>query len=375
MSDVSPACVLWGGYGGGNVGDELTLAVALKDAVARHGERNVAVLTRSVPYSRHVFPGIRMVEYDAVPSVPRWYEQVGILGRRLAGLPSGYQRYVPGKQRDGAGGEREWISVLRGAKEFRLVGGGYLSDYFDVEFLLLPVYWAKRSGLRISTAPLGLGPFRRPESEALIASELADAALEVRDRDSLATAARLGLRAELRPDDGFRCREVVDGLALTRGNKLRLGINVTRQTGGRRDFEDWWVEVVRCLAAWPEVEPSGFCFHVNSFLDQLATARVFRGAGLSEALVAPPALDFRESARALGAFDAVLTSRFHAAVVANVLGLAGVAVASGEYYEAKMEAAVEGARRMAVVDPGRTAPAEAAAMLRSLCQRSAGAAG
>jgi hypothetical protein len=126
------------------------------------------------------------------------------------------------------------------------------------------------------------------------------------------------------------------------------------------------VDAVRALAAWPGVVLAGFCFHANPFLDHLATARVFREAGLAEGCVAPPPLDFREAVRAVGAFDAVFTARFHAAVVANVLGRPGIAVAGGAYYRAKMAAAVEGAARMEAADPRRTTPGEAAGRLRAL---------
>ena len=358
--------VLWGGYGGGNVGDELTLAVAIQDSVRRHGKRSVAVLTPSPDYTAFLFPGIRTIECRPRPLTPRWFTQVKEATLRWLGRTPPFIHYRPCGQIGERGEPDEWVKILQTAQELYLVGGGYFNDHFNVEYLLLPVHLANHHGLEVSTAPLGLGPFWRTESEDRIARELGRARLVVRENDSLDICRKLGLNADLSPDDGFRCREIVDIRRSGGGSGPRIGINVTHQTGGVRDFEGWWAEVVRLIAAWPGVDLSGFSFHINPFLDQLATTRVFRRAGLDRARFCPPDLNFRTNCESMGKFDAVVASRFHAVVTANLLGLAAIAVASGTYYTSKMKAAVNGAGRMVVADPACMSPADAAESLRAM---------
>lgn len=357
---------MWGGYGGGNVGDELTLAVAIRDSVQRHGRRNVAVLTPTPDYTAFLFPGVRAIECRPRPVTPRWFVQSREALLRRLGRRASFLHYRPSGQIDERGEPDEWVRVLRAAEELYLVGGGYFSDHFNVEYLLLPVHLANCHGLEVSTAPLGLGPFWRAESEARIARELEGARLVVRDADSLDICRKLGLHAVLSPDDGFRCGEIVDIPRSGGGSGPRIGINVTCQTGRARDFEGWWAEVVRLVASWPGVDLSGFSFHINPFLDHLATSRVFRRAGLDRARILTPDLNFRTNCEAMGKFDGVIASRFHAVVTANLLGLSTIAVASGTYYTSKMRAAVSGAEGMAVADPACMSPAEASQCLRSM---------
>ncbi len=49
MGNESPDCVLWGGYEGRNGGDELTLAVALRDAHSRFGEYRGLIAINALP--------------------------------------------------------------------------------------------------------------------------------------------------------------------------------------------------------------------------------------------------------------------------------------------------------------------------------------
>src|SRR5438876_10409448 len=60
-----PRCILWGGYAGGNVGDELALAIALGDMTERYGLSAVAVLSPFPGYTKALFP-----ETEVIPYIP-----------------------------------------------------------------------------------------------------------------------------------------------------------------------------------------------------------------------------------------------------------------------------------------------------------------
>jgi polysaccharide pyruvyl transferase WcaK-like protein len=340
-------CLLWGGYGFGNTGDELTLAVALHDQRRRGGD-SVAILSRNPDYTRSLFPGVPVIAYcpHRAPllrrtlsrRLDRWAHHGGPTDLRLA-------RYRLADQLDDAG---SWARTLPQCNRLHLVGGGYLSDLFGLDYLLLPVVAARANALPISTSPLGLGPFASRAAATHVADLLRPVQLAVRDTESLAFCRQHQLPAELRPDDGFRVLEILSELAHAASAarsalRPRIGICIFRQHGDRdrAAAERWWQQFLQALKAGAEpVEVEGFCFHTNPALDYDTARTRFQAAGLAASAVRRPDPDFRAALRDLRRYDVIVSARFHAIVVANALSIPHVAVAFGDYYRAKMAAAV-----------------------------------
>jgi polysaccharide pyruvyl transferase WcaK-like protein len=382
-----PSCVLWGGYACGNTGDELTLAAALQDARARFGEA-VAVLSPNADYTQWLFPGARVIAYE--PRSPpllcqrlrRAYERLQARGLFRHCKVRAY------RLRDQAGSRGEaappWVEAIVHAQQLYLVGGGYLSELFNLDHLLLPLKVANAAAVPVATAPLGLGPFSSNQAATWVAQALGEADLVVRDRASLEFCAARGLRAKLQPDDGFRVAELLPGLvppASTRqactagaGRYLRVGVCVSDQPGSTAvaASQAWWVRFLRALKRYEaELVIEGFCFHSSLSCDFATLVRLFHVVGLGVQQVQAPLLDFRLAVRNLCRYDVIVSTRFHAIVVASVLGIPHVAFASGEYYRRKMAAAVQpcqGTGRL--VTPEGSCPEEVADHVSAACRQS-----
>ena len=64
-------------------------------------------------------------------------------------------------------------------------------------------------------------------------------------------------------------------------------------------------------------------------------------AGLLPSAVREPRVDFRAACRQLADFDLIVSSRFHAVVVGNIMDKATFGVYAGDYYKHKMLAAAQ----------------------------------
>ncbi len=317
-------CILWGGYAWGNVGDELTLAVALRDMKSRYGE-SVAILTRSPGYTGRLFPGTDTIPYEPIPrhegsGKPASYYDIG---QQLASTP--------------------WANVLAACETLYLVGGGYLSDLFHLDWLLLPIFVARARGVAIATGPIGLGPFHSDGWAGRVVAALGSADLVVRDDASLSFCKQHGLRTTLRADDGFRASEVLQfksSKAIRESQSPRIGVNIFYQYGSlrRRESIMWWAALLKQLSHQKTVL-DGFCFHNNLFEDFAVASECLAKAGLDPTIANPPDFDFRVSCMRLATFDVVVSSRFHAIVMGNVLGIPTYAICDGDYYHNKMQAA------------------------------------
>jgi polysaccharide pyruvyl transferase WcaK-like protein len=242
-----------------------------------------------------------------------------------------------------------------------LVGGGYLTDLFDVESFILPVKLAGYFGVPVETAPLGIGPFNHPWNVKRLKDALADAKVRVRDVDSQRICRGCGIPAELRKDDGFRVSEVME---IQHGNAKTsplIGVNFYHQHGGiDRDREaTWWRELLLLLKT-NGARIEGFCFHNSLPSDFSQTVQLFEAAGLPAKQVRFPDWDFRDACRRLTDYDVIVTSRFHAVVIAGALEIPAIAVANGEYYDSKMTAACEGQARSRAIDLNNMQPAQVA---------------
>ncbi len=352
----SPKCILWGGYGYGNVGDELTLAAAIRDMRSRFGP-SIAILSPVPGYTKALFPDESVLPYHAISrnykstrqrSIPEraWQKMLRSLG---AAQPV-FHRDPLGDQLD-AGVAFEWVAAVQAAELLYLVGGGYLTDVFSLDWFFTPAEVAVHFGTSIETAPLGVGPFTGEVGLRRFHSAFKGAKVSVRDDDSLALCKQLEIQAERCFDDGFRVKEVVDFSGLAPSRNV-LGVNFFDQWGAYNPASDrrWWRELIGSLNR-VGVHVEGFCFHNQISSDFSKTVELLADVGIDPNRTCAPDLDFRAACRRIAGYRAILTCRFHAAVVANVLGVPTLAMASGSYYSSKMAVAVAGSPVAKVVDP------------------------
>lgn len=375
-------CVLWGGYAAGNTGDELLLALALKDARQRFGD-SVAVLSPSPSYTKWLFPHAHVIPYELRPSSAwrrrvYWFNQAM---RRRGYSPFQFELFRLRDQLAGVDGRQvPWTDSIRNSKHLYLVGGGYLTDLLDWEEFLMPIRAAKSFGIPIGSAPIGLGPFQSDAVARKVAEALAGAELVVRDDVSMDLCRGCGLNAGRRADDGFRLFECMPELRRQKHRRLvdtarapAIGVCVYPQHGSVAfpRLEPWWVQFLKAMQQQiPQCTLQGFCFHIDPQLDFSTTVRLFSLAGLEARQVDPPRMDFREAIRSLTSMDVIIATRFHAVVAARVLHIPCLAISTGKYYNAKMATAVSPnepwCRLVDPTDCSATAAAESvAAILQS----------
>ena len=366
-------CLLYGGYAGGNVGDEIALAVALEDARARFGPR-VAVLTRAPEYTSGLFPGVAVVPYAPVarsvsPRRPSILRRLSVRWR-----PQAEPTYRPIDQIDAAGDPLAWVRRIRSARHLYLVGGGYLNDVWDVYFSLLPIWIAVDAGVPISTAPIQLGPFFSKTTTSRVVDLLRGARIVVRDRTSLAFCRENRLEALLAVDDVFRADAVIPALRReeTNDHPLRLGVCIYRQNGVGEAFDAWWIRCLRALKdADGEASVEGFAFHNHPGYDTADMKDLFVRAGWPENAVLAPPTEFREPSLNLRRYHAIIACRFHAVVVAHVIGVPALAVAGTPYYRAKLTARwPDDGPACRPVYPEQADPTETAADLLRIARKS-----
>ncbi len=341
-------CILWGGYAWGNVGDELTLAVALRDMRRRYSD-SIAILTRSPGYTRRLFSDCDVIPYEPIQRT------------ECCGEPP--SRYDVEQQLTSA----PWAKNLARCETLYLVGGGYLADLFHLDWLLLPVLVARSCGVTIATGPIGLGPYHSDAWAKRVVESLNGVNLVVRDDASLAFCQEHGLSSSYRPDDGFRVSEVLDltpSRTVPEREPRRIGVNMFYQYGSIRRHESlaWWAALLGHLSE-RNVVLEGFCFHNQIFEDFATACECLAKVGLDYSIARQPELDFRTSCLHLGTFDAIVSSRFHAIVVGNVLQIPTFAICDGDYYDNKMQAATKTFKRSELVRQMESPPEEVAASI------------
>lgn len=357
-------CILWGGYACGNFGDELTLAVALRDMRERWNG-SIAILSGQPGYTMRLFPGVKVVAYKPVLSRNPYWRIRRLFGKVASCLFNRpIWKYRARDQFLAHRGSEGWAAQVSACKMLYLVGGGYFTDLFDIERFLLPVMVAKATGVSIATAPLGIGPFTSKQAAKKTLKALAGSSLLVRDKASLAFCMRNGLSARQAKDDGFRAMEVMSVQPQAKAQSLekpRVGINIFEQHGSVCPAETklWWTDLLKALAQEP-VTVEAFCFHTDLFSDFSRAMECCLDAGLHPSVVHPPPLDFRVACSQLADFDVIVSSRFHAAVVGNLLAKATFAVYDSHYYKHKMHAAADGFERSQTLTPVDVTASEAA---------------
>ena len=363
----SDRCLVWGGYGWGNTGDDLTLAIALQDLRKGYGP-HVTLLTPRSDHTGAAHPGVPLV--GAPWDLPRgkfeqwlWHmaDRAASHGRKDASAARWYRlalRFHRARPADG-----NWHEAFASASVLHLVGGGYLTDVFNLRYMLRPLHVARAMKLPIRTSPLGIGPFSDPGAGRGVARALQGAEVVVRDEVSLRFCQLHGLNVEERPDDGFRLREVVGpgGCAdRDQGARRSIGVCIFSQFSDRWSpmVENWWVNCLRSLVlAFPRWSIEGFCFHTDRDMDFRMTRDLFSRAGLDANAVRPPDPDYRAAVASLRNFSAIVSTRFHAVVAASVFEIPCVAVAVNDYYEIKMRSAARHSRSpLSLLNPTQASP-------------------
>jgi polysaccharide pyruvyl transferase WcaK-like protein len=368
LETMELGCVVWGGYARGNTGDEWCLAAALERLRPKFG-RSIAVLSLHPEYTRWLFPEVTVVPYVA-PRLCRlkvwqrllrkWKSSRGVPATRNV-MPD--WEWLP---------ESEWIRCMTGARSLYLAGGGYLTDLFPMEQILPPIELAWHRNLSISTAPIGIGPFRSNEWAERVTSVLERTDLKVRDQHSLDFCRARRLNAALEPDDAsLEVRKALPIQILERNTgPPKIGVCIFQQYGKEvtLDMSDWWITCLRGLnLQHPDSEIEGFCFHTSLQAEFGEMVRLFQRAGLPVHQVRAPVWDFRAATAAIQRYDFIIATRFHAIVGANAFGIPNLAVALGDYYLAKMNAAVSGyEQKSRLVNPTNTAPEAMLAFCRSV---------
>ena len=368
---LSGPCLVWGGYGYGNTGDDLVLAVALADLREQCGT-NIQILSPAPEQTRLYVPDTAIVLHPSGrprSALEKWFWRLTDLAES-AGMISVANRLFSAvlKKPERISRDTAWWKTLACASRLHLAGGGYLTDRFHLRHFLRPLRLARSRGLPITTSPLGLGPFTNPKSAVAVANCLRGAKIVVRDEDSLRYCEKHGLGAIEKQDDGFRWRQVVDLPSNSAVNPPKaLGVCIFSQHSPKwsAEVERWWIATLQSLArALPDYGIEGFCFHTEKEMDYETTRRLFTGAGLNPANVHLPQTDFRAAVVHLTRFRAIVSSRFHAVVTGSVTRIPCVATALDDYYEAKMRGALKYATSpLSILNPTRDSPESAAEWL------------
>jgi polysaccharide pyruvyl transferase WcaK-like protein len=319
---------------------------------------SVAILSSFPGYTKALFPETEVIGYT--PAIALRQNKQAARVFRFLKRRFGFRqnRYEVNSQFncDAANG---WAEAIKRCELLYLVGGGYFTDLFDIEQLILPVEVARFCGIKVETAPLGIGPFEDRWSAGKVQRALRDAHVRVRDADSQMVCDAPAITVELRQDDGFRVREVASIDAAVAVGKWPIGINFYEQHGGTKakNVINWWRETLILLKSI-DLPVEGFCFHNALQEDFSQTVQLFADAGLPIKLVRQPDFDFRDACARVTRYRAILTARFHAAVVAGVAGIPVIAIADGQYYRSKMISACQPFATSQAVDISVTEPTE-----------------
>lgn len=350
------SCVLWGGYAGGNVGDALTLAIGLKDMLAKYPKYQIAILSLNPPFSAMQFPDAKIIQYEKIPSrhfLNALYKQAKrhnisskILLEPLLNLIKYW--YLSS--------EFDWVKALRDSDELYLVGGGYLTDLFQLDSILLPILIAQHYGKRIVTAPVGIGPFNNPINQRVFQKSFNHVQLTVRDPQSQSLCQNLGLQVNLARDDGFRLGELpgLQDLMSNPQKNGKIGICVYHQHGANAsndEYSAWWrtfLEEMRVQGLADRLE--GYSFHTALGLDYNYLVNLFTEVGIPLNQVKNPTPQYLQALVELSQYNLVITTRFHAAVAASAFKIPFFAVSSGAYYRNKMDSVVQGQQEGASID-------------------------
>ena len=329
---MKTSCTLWGGYAGGNVGDELTLAIGNKDIATKYSQDQIAILSSNPAISTFYFPDANVINYEKLPPKHILNVIYKHVKRHRVSSELFLELLLDQIMRSYISCQFDWVRTIRQADELFLVGGGYLTDLFQLDSILMPVLVAKYYGKKIITAPVGVGPFSNQVNQKIFQKAFHDVQLTVRDLQSQQLCKKLGLEADLARDDGIRLRELFEFQNLNdkQAGNGKIGICVYHQHGANASVDvyfSWWktfLEELVSLGLSDKLE--GFCFHTSPGLDYRYLVEAFREVGIPVSNVREPIGNFIEALKHLSRYDLVVTTRFHAAVAASAFEITFLAL-------------------------------------------------
>lgn len=385
MSNIHyPDCLIWGGYDWGNVGDLLTLAIAIK-RLQENKKTSVGILSSNPDMLQEQFPDIPVIPYTAVsPSLrQRVTREIYRRLRPYIWLPDPfkdiYRQQLQSWIRTAGPSIPPWIDAIQHASQLYLCGGGFLTDLFAIDFLLVPLRIALHYNVPISTAPLGIGPFTSSHVKKEVINILRRCTVTVRDSISYNFCKEHGISATPKPDDGFLVHKyILQNMPEQQNNPARqqritIGVCIFPQYGDYRFFamRFWWFRLLKQIhRLCPDIEIEGFCFHKKKSLDYRLMRQIFPLCGLPRTQIHPPFATLDSAIQTIQKYDIIVSTRFHAIVLARSLGIPHMAVASERYYVTKMCAAgvsEEGSSQV-LVNPKKNNPSDIAAHIIALAR-------
>jgi polysaccharide pyruvyl transferase WcaK-like protein len=343
MTALSPLhIVVWGGYGGGNVGDYLTLDQGLHTLKTRYSAATIHILDLTNPgLTQSLFPDVQVISQKTlIYTGKHWASKVGYrvaqAYSRVSALP-----LLPSPL------QTTLIKTLKRADLLYCVGGGYFNDVYNLDGFLMPLEWAKQLGIPIETAPVGVGPFNQPTALHRFVRVFSGGSITVRDAAS-AEQIKPYLHHTLAPDDGFawaaRYAEANPDLNPTpfyptdhcakKNPRLKVAVCALHSQEGDDPtlFNQWWQTVCAELGDVMSIEWLPFSFDYRPHLEAQLMQRIWPNL----TVLMPTRQHFHLPVQAIRQADVVLTGRFHPAVLSASFNKPCIAVYSSDYYASKL---------------------------------------
>jgi polysaccharide pyruvyl transferase WcaK-like protein len=331
--DAKRYMMLWGGYGGGNVGDYITLDAAITQVGQQFSDKQILILDLQNPaLTQSLFPHIRVITDAGLvgygPSVRAKLayklalKRLNQLANPTAWLPP--MALLP-----------QWVQCLNQSACMLLVGGGYLNDIYDLNSYLQPINVANRLQVPIITAPLGIGPFTHEANRQQVIQALRLAQVQVRDEKSAQWLAP-AVQATVTQDHGVQWVLQQWPQPVKRqwlpGKPLRIGVCAFAEGTQKHLFIEWW-KTLR-----PELESEYKCqwFPFNFDFRENEEDQLHRSFWPEFCAIKPTTDSFQLPIASLREVDLVVTGRFHSVIIANGFGVPCLAVYGSPYYESKL---------------------------------------
>jgi polysaccharide pyruvyl transferase WcaK-like protein len=338
--------LILGGYGGGNVGDYITLDQAIYTLKQHYPQATLSILELNNPaLTQGLYPKIPVVS-ERVNFKKRVMQYVPMLIKenKLAKklytqsktmFKSILNKSMPDQVLTKIRHAPLPIEHFKQADLIYCVGGGYLNDIYRFDLYIRPLQLANQLGIPIETAPLGLGPFTQADSLKNLTAAFQHAKVRVRDEKSAQWVKPL-LNPEVCPDDGHAWAARQPGkVPSLRTERLRLAICplISIEDDQEALFSQWWKAAINHIDNTLPIEWVPFSFDYN----QDREAQLLRSLWPDKPVIMPLPHDFTPPVQAIQQADVVITGRFHATVMANNFNVPCLSVYCSDFYRSKLE--------------------------------------
>ena len=344
-----------------NIGDIAMLQVAVQRIKARWPGSHIDVVTEQPERLKRVLPEVEPMPASSwfrQPIVPvpgfakywnptkrlRWWERrVGPKWPRLAN--AGKQWHAKREPDGGLEKSVAFYEALRQADAVICTGGGFLNDFYHEHAFKVLTTLQAAQGLGKHTAifGVGLGPWTRHDLKEIAGPTIRDVdALSLRDqRLSLDVAREIAVEDRKRfvtGDDAIALAHAAKDADDCAGGRHGLGVNVRLSADAEVDraLLPALGKTLQDLAGEHDAPLVPLVIRTaDSPINDVESARLLLGSGLDLTVaeaVRTPADAFEQIARC----KVVVTGAYHNAVFALSMGIPVVALATGDYYLAKM---------------------------------------